>query len=289
MDKHAMRILQLMLGLLLVLQLVLSLLALYERKKISSLQQTVARLEQQNIENETLLRDLTRRSIAALERRSDYQGIDEDSERDIIAEASGQQSDSPDEVVDSNVDGITSGKQDASDKRLLRQRILDRLTRFGFSAYQSERISELEIAAIEQYELISEKSDVGARQEAFTFLQKTKELFREELGEFGYTAYLEAKNLPTGVTVQRVSGNSKAASIGLKTGDQIERYAGTRVYDIFELNQLVQSSTAPDSPKSQVVVYTRNGVSYSSEVAPGMLGLHSRPVRPRDFFNAFNN
>ena len=93
---------------------------------------------------------------------------------------------------------------------------------------------------------------------------------RSELGDAEYERYLTGTGRPTEVQVMDVLASSPAEKAGLQPGDQIVSYAGTRVYDMRELEGLTRQGTPGESVTVEV---KRNGQSVQVQVQRGVLGV----------------
>lgn len=187
------------------------------------------------------------------------------------------------EVANVDVESV----DDADWRSSMREKIMDQLIPFGFSAYDSERIIDIEIESLLAFREIEKAAGAKARQEAYTLMWQTVDHFRDELGEFGFLAYLEAKGLPTRIEVRSVAKRSQAAGLNMQVGDKIERYDGVRVYDVYRLNQLVRERSAEQRQGSVPIAYRRGESVLTNEVAVGSIGVHAVPLRPNTFFDAF--
>ncbi len=67
---------------------------------------------------------------------------------------------------------------------------------------------------------------------------------RKELGDAEYERYLKATGRPTEVRVMECGATSAAERSGLKAGDEIVSYGGTRVFDARDLNTLTTRARA---------------------------------------------
>jgi membrane-associated protease RseP (regulator of RpoE activity) len=90
------------------------------------------------------------------------------------------------------------------------------------------------------------------------------------MGDAEYEKYLTATGRPTQVQVMDVYASSNAEKSGLKPGDQIVSYAGTRVFEMNELNALTRQGTPGESVTVEV---KRNGQTVQVQVPRGMLGV----------------
>jgi C-terminal processing protease CtpA/Prc len=148
-----------------------------------------------------------------------------------------------------------------------RERQLDRLVRAGFTRERAEwierRTQELQVQAMQaQYE-----AQRSGQQFRGVDMQAA---LRKEIGDGEYEKYLTATNRPTRVQVMDVLASSVAERSGLQAGDQIVSYAGTRVFDMSELNALTRQGTAGESVTVEV---QRNGQVVQVQVPRGVLGV----------------
>ena len=95
-------------------------------------------------------------------------------------------------------------------------------------------------------------------------------LLRTEIGDSEYEQYLNALGRPTAVGVSDVFASSPAEAAGLRSGDQIVSYAGTRVFDMRDLNRL----TYEGQPGQPVVVEVlRDGQQMQLVLPRGPVGI----------------
>jgi S1-C subfamily serine protease len=104
----------------------------------------------------------------------------------------------------------------------------------------------------------------------------TQRALRAELGDAEYERYLTATGRPTQVQVMDVLASSNAERAGLQAGDQIVSYAGSRVFDVRELNALTREGSGGESVTVEV---RRNGQTVQVQVPRGPLGVSSGAVR----------
>jgi membrane-associated protease RseP (regulator of RpoE activity) len=148
-----------------------------------------------------------------------------------------------------------------------RQRELERFTAAGFTPDRVEwinrRTEELRVAAMQaQYEA----QRTGQRVEGMD----VEQALRKEMGDAEYERYLEATGRPTEVRVMNVLATSAAERAGLKAGDEILSYGGTRVFDTRELNALTMQGTQGGSVTVEV---RRDGQTLQVSVPRGPLGV----------------
>jgi hypothetical protein len=113
----------------------------------------------------------------------------------------------------------------------------------GFSSDRAEwlsrRAAELRMQALQaQYDARRGGTQVEGR------VVNPESTLRSEIGDPEYEQYRRALGLPTSVGVRNVLASSPAESAGLRAGDEIVSYAGTRVFDMGDLNRLTFEGNA---------------------------------------------
>jgi hypothetical protein len=93
---------------------------------------------------------------------------------------------------------------------------------------------------------------------------------RKELGDFEYEQYLEAFGRSTKVSVFNVIANSAAERAGMRPGDRIVSYAGTRLFDVREVNRLLLDGTPGESVFVEI---ERDSQIFPIVVPRGPLGI----------------
>jgi hypothetical protein len=152
----------------------------------------------------------------------------------------------------------------------IERRQIERLVAGGFAPDRAEwinrRAQELRVEQMQaQYEAQREGRTVDPASAI-----GTDRALRSELGDAEYEHYLTALNRPTNIEVMQVLASSPAERVGLKPGDQIVSYGGTRVFDASELNAL----TFKGNPGESVVVEIRRAGQPLQLVVPsGPLGI----------------
>lgn len=127
----------------------------------------------------------------------------------------------------------------------------------------SRRAEELRVAAMQaQYE--AQRS--GQRVQGMDVDQA----LRKELGDAEYERYLKSQGRSTEVRVMEVLATSAAERSGLKAGDEIVSYNGTRVFDNRDLNTLANQASAGGTVTVQV---KRDGQTIQVSVPSGPLGV----------------
>lgn len=154
-----------------------------------------------------------------------------------------------------------------------RERQLGALVEAGFTRERAEwierRTEELEYQAMQaQYE--AQRS--GQPGQA-TDVQRA---LRTELGDVDYERYLRGTGRPTEVQVLDVLASSAAERAGLQPGDQVVSYAGTRVFDMRELNAMSREGNPGETVTMEV---RRNGQTVQVQVPRGVLGVSGGGMR----------
>ncbi len=155
-----------------------------------------------------------------------------------------------------------------------RERQLTRLVEAGFTRERAEwidrRVEELEYQAMQaQFE-----AQRGGRPGAAA--ADVQRALRGELGDAEYERYLRGTGRPTEVQVMDVLASSAAERAGLQPGDQVLSYAGTRVFDMRELNAMSREGNPGEAVTMEV---RRNGQTVQVVVPRGVLGLAGGPMR----------
>lgn len=155
-----------------------------------------------------------------------------------------------------------------------RERRLENLVGAGFTRERAEwierRSEELEYQAM-QAQFEAQRS--GRPGQAGMDVQRA---LRAELGDVDYERYLRGTGRPTEVQVLDVLASSAAERAGLQPGDQVVSYAGTRVFDMRELNTLTRDGNPGESVTMEI---RRNGQTMQVQVPRGPLGLQGGAMR----------
>ncbi len=93
---------------------------------------------------------------------------------------------------------------------------------------------------------------------------------RTEIGDADYEAYLRAQGRPDTINITGILSGSPAAAAGLQAGDRILSYAGTRVFDMQEINPLIMAGTPGESVMMEI---ERQGQRTQVVVPRGPLGI----------------
>ena len=153
---------------------------------------------------------------------------------------------------------------------------VQRLTDSGFAPDRAEaivgRVSEL------QWEIMRERYEArsAGTPRAFGLDYDPNWRLRQEIGEQEYEQYLEALGMPTEVQVSSVMASSPASGAGLRPGDVIVSYNGTRVYSTRELQVLSMGATPG---QNSVVEVLRDGARVQLALPTGPMGVQVRGMR----------
>jgi hypothetical protein len=179
-------------------------------------------------------------------------------------------------------DGVPDGfpGRGGFDESVLEQRRMERFVAAGFAPERAQwllqREDELEMQVLQaRYEATQN----GASAEEIANLS-TSQLMRDELGDSDYEKYLKGLGRPTSVNVRDVLTNSPAQVAGLAAGDEIVGYAGQRVFDMNELNNLTYEGKAGETVAIDIL---RDGQPMTLYVERGPIGVSGggRSIRRR--------
>jgi S1-C subfamily serine protease len=149
------------------------------------------------------------------------------------------------------------------------EELVERFVAAGLSADRAQwilrRTEELRLEALQaQYDAAR-----GVATDATASLPRLNVL-REELGDADYERYLQAQGRPTSVSVGDVLARSPAEQAGLQSGDELVAYAGSRVFDMGDLNRLVLEG----EPGQMVAVdVVREGQTVQLYLPRGPIGI----------------
>jgi C-terminal processing protease CtpA/Prc len=150
-----------------------------------------------------------------------------------------------------------------------REQQLDRLVQAGFTRERAEwlerRTQELTLQA-QQAQFDAQRSGQQVRG------IDIEAALRNEIGDAEYEKYLTGTGRPTDVRVMDVLASSPAERAGLKPGDQIVSYGGTRVFDSGDLTALTRQGTPGEAVTVEV---KRDGQVVQMQVPRGVLGVES--------------
>ncbi len=147
----------------------------------------------------------------------------------------------------------------------------NQLVEAGFAQEEAARIVQLESQESlrqlqQQYELRRARSEQSGSDIA------NLNPIRAELGDENYERYLEANGWPTAARIGSVIGGSPGENAGLRAGDQITSYAGQRVFNLNEINNLTVQGTVGESVLVEV---ERDGSSVQLTIPRGPIGVSS--------------
>lgn len=159
-------------------------------------------------------------------------------------------------------------------ERLARQQPeykIQRLTSAGFAQEEASRIIQLE--SEESLKRLQAQYDFR-RQRSNTERQRLANInsLRTELGDQNYERYLNANGWSTSAQIGSVIGNSPGENAGLRAGDKIISYAGERVFNLNEVNNLTIQG---DIGESVLIEVDRSGESVQLTIPRGPIGINS--------------
>jgi hypothetical protein len=150
---------------------------------------------------------------------------------------------------------------------------IEQLVAGGFApdraAWIERRTAELQMQAIQAQYARRRGENVDP-----ALLAGGDQTLRKELGDEEYERYLAALGRPTKVGVFNVIASSPAEKAGLRSGDAIVSYAGTRVFNMGELNNLTLEGTPGNSVIMEV---ERDGQRVQLSLPRGPLGIGGGP------------
>lgn len=148
---------------------------------------------------------------------------------------------------------------------------IEALIEAGFLPGQASQIvrreSELQMEAL-QARYDAERS--GDPADYFRNRNASNQALREELGDADYERYLEANNRATSISISSVIDSSPAQAAGLRSGDEIVRYDGERV---FSMTDLMQQAVEGVPGQNVAVDIVRNGVPMQVVMPRGPVGI----------------
>jgi len=156
-------------------------------------------------------------------------------------------------------------QRDSADGRVAR------LIEAGFQPGEAEwivqRESELQMAALQA------RYDAQKSGEPVDFLQSrtaAADQLRSELGDEQYERYLVANGRPTSISISTVMESSPAQRAGLRSGDQIVRYDGQRM---FSMSDLATQTMQGEAGVNVVVDIVRDGIPMQVVLPRGPVGI----------------
>ena len=155
------------------------------------------------------------------------------------------------------------------------RRFAEQLVANGFAPDRAEWL----IRRTEQLRMETLQAQYDARRDGRPVeMDANDQTLRAELGEDDYERYLRAYGRQTTIPVADVLASSPAERSGLKPGDEIVAYAGQRVFDLRELNNLTFQGTPGESV---VVEVRRDGQNVQVVMPRGPLGITGGGFRGR--------
>lgn len=161
------------------------------------------------------------------------------------------------------------------------EKAMNRLTQYGFSAFEAQRIATLEQVNREKMRELMKQSKPEYVLQANQLLGEFITTLRSELGDYGFENYLRSSGLDTAVRIRSVEKKTAAEQAGLRRGDSITHYDGKRVFDIQELIQVTQSGNLSGYVQLKVL---RGSKELTVELPRGTMGISSIPFQPHQFF-----
>jgi hypothetical protein len=148
------------------------------------------------------------------------------------------------------------------------ERELERLVGAGFPRDRAEQIRRRSEEL--QFEVMQARYEAQRNGQPADSVPSRDQMLRRELGDGDYERLLRATGRMMDVNVVDVLASSPAERAGLKPGDQIVSYAGTRLFELSELNQLALEG---NSGETVVVEVIRNGQATQLVLPRGPLGV----------------
>lgn len=148
-----------------------------------------------------------------------------------------------------------------------REMQLNRLVQAGLSRERAEWVSR----RVQELQLQAEQAQFDAQRSGQQYRGLDIDAtLRKEMGDADYEKYLTGTGRPTDVRVLDVLASSAAERAGLKAGDQIVSYGGTRVFEMGELRTLSRQGTPGEAVTIEV---KRDGQIVQMQVPRGVLGV----------------
>jgi len=141
----------------------------------------------------------------------------------------------------------------------------------GFAQEEAERIVQIE-SEESLRELQAQYDFRRQRVEQNDSRFNNSNPIREELGEQNYERYLQANGLPTTARVGSVIGGSPGENAGLRAGDEVISYAGERVFNLREINNL---TVLGEVGESVLIEVERDGEPVQLTIPRGPIGISS--------------
>lgn len=225
-----------------------------QSERIADLEKVVAAQVERINSLEGLVRQLEARPAGWVGNRRNADG--DDGQRDPrIAELRRELTD-----ADGNIDP-------AKMRERQREMQLNRLVQAGLSRDRAEWVTR----RIQELQLQAEQAQFDAQRTGQPFRgMDIDATLRKEMGDAEYEKYLTGTGRSTDVRVLDVLASSAAERAGLKPGDQIVSYGGTRVFEMGELRTLSRQGTPGEAVTIEV---KRDGQVVQMQVPRGVLGV----------------
>ena len=166
-----------------------------------------------------------------------------------------------------------SGRNARNDPEARTRRFIDAGFSESRAAWLVRREGELRMASMQRQYEAARNGDDGNR---WQYYVESDQQLRAELGPGEYEMYLAANNRPTAVNVGQVFESSPGQAAGLRPGDRITHYDGTRIYSAWELSR---QTLEGDPGESVVITVERDGNPIQLVVPRGPIGINSRGRR----------
>lgn len=169
-----------------------------------------------------------------------------------------------------------------------RERHAEETRRLLAAGYSQDEIDSLrhrkeELLALQQMEDFRRRENGElASASSFSAAQDGDLLLREEMSDAEYMRYREVLGKPTAFGVTKVAANSIAEQAGIQPGDQVVRYDGTRVFDIYELDGLAMRNTSSGPAMVEIL---RSGQTIMIALPKGETGLRDRSALGAEILN----
>jgi C-terminal processing protease CtpA/Prc len=153
----------------------------------------------------------------------------------------------------------------------------ERLVNAGIEPGLASRIVQREEEL--QMESLRARYEAGQNGDPSDFYREqtsTTSTLREELGDTDYARYLSANGRSTSVGIGAVIGSSPAQLAGIRPGDDIVSYGGSRV---FTMNDINMASLDGVVGENVVIDIVRDGIPMQVVLPRGPLGITGRRTR----------
>jgi hypothetical protein len=177
----------------------------------------------------------------------------------------------PDVDIEQPAEDSRSARREDYRRRYSEEGRIEALIEAGFLPSQASLIvrreAELQMDAL-QARYDAERS--GDPVDYFRSRNAGNDALREELGDADYERYLEANNRSTSISISSVIDSSPAQAAGLRSGDEIVRYDGERVFSMTDLTQQAIEGVPGQNVAVDIV---RNGVPMQVVMPRGPVGI----------------